>query len=77
MEYTVDPKYRHLSLLFTGGTAVDRNQARPGSGTFTVAGGDGEVLQATLDGWGVYSPEPARMASLVRRLASGTTQLQG
>jgi hypothetical protein len=61
---------RGVEFKVSGGTATARNETHPGSGTFALTDRRGKTLQAGLDAWGIYSPDPARMAALVRRLAS-------
>ncbi len=52
-----------------GGTYSERDAARPGSGTFDMGMYGGEHLVGTLEGWGIYSPNPECLAREVCSLA--------
>jgi hypothetical protein len=53
----------------TGAGSLARDEARPGSGEFPLAGQGGPPLVALLDGWGVFAADPAALAAEARRRA--------
>lgn len=54
----------------TGATALGRERNRPGSGAFRLrAVGRRRQVDALLDGWGMYAPDPDALVAEVRRLA--------
>jgi hypothetical protein len=55
-----------VEYRITGGTATEREEARLGSGHFALTDAVGRTLEATLDGWGVYSPDPGRAVAAFR-----------
>jgi hypothetical protein len=52
-----------------GGTSTEREKVRRGSGDFPLADRRGNVLSASLDGWGVYARDPDGVAAAVRERA--------
>jgi hypothetical protein len=58
-----------VEYRLAGGTAGEREEARPGTGEFALpARGAGPQLHGILDGWAFYSPDPAALVEAVHTL---------
>jgi hypothetical protein len=67
-----DPSFVPPKPYFVvGGTALEREERRPGSGEFALTSPDRDCLTAILDGWGIYAYDAGRfigyLADFLRR----------
>jgi hypothetical protein len=56
--------------LAVGATAGRRENRQPGSGFFALPWGEGPPLEASLDGWAFFAPDPRRFVAALPDLVA-------
>lgn len=72
-DMSAEPPLSGVEFRIVGGTAGQREEQRLGSGDFWLAaeGAGDDLIDAYLDAWGIYAPDPGALGAVVRELVAG------